>query len=226
MDFYNAYHYLEDHPIFHGRFLEGLYMEVVKVDPETRRVEDERSRNTMTEIWLEAGPYREKEEYGTHWTHDIDLDCGGATFEEAIIELARLVREKYDELYIDFSKLLKIGFEEIDIRVLKESYRDVYLSKITKYYMDGKYIENLKILLDAGVPEIFLLEMFMNSPDYFDAEITLEEMKKRVDQIEEKFDYDWSSVMEAYDKYVEGFVDSFLDMDERKWMEIFERIEW
>lgn len=28
--------------------------------------------------------------------HDVDLDCGAATLEEAIIELARLIREKYD----------------------------------------------------------------------------------------------------------------------------------
>ncbi len=37
-------------------------------------------------IWLECG---------THGHHDINLDCGGGTFEEVVAKLAALVKEKY-----------------------------------------------------------------------------------------------------------------------------------
>lgn len=101
MNFYDAYHYLEDHKIFQGRFLEGLYVEVVKVDPETNCIEDDSARNTKTQIWFEAGPYLSEHDC---WSHDYDLDCGGDTFEEAIINLSKLVHEKYgDEKIKDIS---------------------------------------------------------------------------------------------------------------------------
>lgn len=101
MNFYDAYHYLEDHKIFQGRFLEGLYVEVVKVAPETNCVEDESTKNTKTQIWFEAGPYLAESDC---WSHDYDLDCGGDTFEEAIINLSKLVHEKYgDEKIKDIS---------------------------------------------------------------------------------------------------------------------------
>lgn len=96
MDFYTAFHYLDQHPIFCGRFMQELYVEVVKVDPKTRCIENDKSRNTKTEIWFEIGPYEEFEEEGIFGTHDLDLDCGGDTFEEAIIKLAGLVHQKYD----------------------------------------------------------------------------------------------------------------------------------
>lgn len=113
--FYEAYHWLDNHPIFeesisipgqkilikHSRFQEGLYMMVVKVDIEKEEIMEEESRNTETRVWLEHGPFTiESVEVGREWrgcSHDIDLDCGGATFEEAIIELAKLVKDKYGD---------------------------------------------------------------------------------------------------------------------------------
>ena len=61
MDFYEAFHFLYEHDMFKGKFWESLYVEVVKVDPETNCVENERSRNTKTQIWLETGPYFEED---------------------------------------------------------------------------------------------------------------------------------------------------------------------
>ena len=98
MDFYESFHFLHNHRIFKGGFLESLDIEVVKVDPKTKRIEDNRSGNTRTQVWRECGPpYKEKqiESFPVCWTHDIDLDCGGDTFEEAIIRLAELVLKKY-----------------------------------------------------------------------------------------------------------------------------------
>ena len=50
------------------------------------------TKNTKVEIWLEHG------HYDVDWgacVHNIDLDCGGDTFEEAIIKLAELVKRHY-----------------------------------------------------------------------------------------------------------------------------------
>ncbi len=96
-DFYEAWRFLEDHAIFRGKKLNNsvfdncLYIMVVKVNTETRQQEDDESKNTKTEIWLESGPWKN---FGP--SHDDDLNCGGYTFEEAIIKLANLVQKHYD----------------------------------------------------------------------------------------------------------------------------------
>ena len=100
MDFYEAYHYLDNHIIFQGNFTKCLYIEVVKVNPLTKEVDDDKTKNTLTNIWIECGPYKEQYE-----THDISLDCGGDTFEEAIIKLANLVKDSYGE---DENALLEV----------------------------------------------------------------------------------------------------------------------
>lgn len=73
-----------------------------KVDP-TGRVNDDRSLNTATEVWLELGP--EEYDYPAEWYdetdrmeyHDPDLDCGGPTFDAALVELAGLVLKHYGD---------------------------------------------------------------------------------------------------------------------------------
>lgn len=126
--FYASWHYLNDHPIFwkflaqadyggrpknHVSFLktewgfDGIDMMVVLTD-ETGTINKDESLNTRTAIWLEAGKWNlfaDEHEHGSshcHW-HDIELDCGGATYEEAVIKLARLVWDRYgnDRLIAD-----------------------------------------------------------------------------------------------------------------------------
>jgi hypothetical protein len=73
---------------------------------EKGRVDKDESRNTKSAVWLELGPmqwgYNSKPEwekcraYLQH-THDIDLDCGGATFDEALVKLAKKVKKKYGD---------------------------------------------------------------------------------------------------------------------------------
>ena len=108
-EFYKAWRFLKNHPMFSPsrwdeRFLENLYPIVVKVNPETDSVDDDEEKNTKVQIWLEAGPvYINKTikgcsaKYSTQHVHDLDLDCGADTYEEAIIELARLVKERYGD---------------------------------------------------------------------------------------------------------------------------------
>lgn len=98
--FYEAFNYLKNHPIFINylndeltipKFQDCLDISVVKVNPATSSVDDNGTLNTKVEVWLEAGPYLKTGKK----SHDYDLDCGGDTFEEAIIELAKLVEKHY-----------------------------------------------------------------------------------------------------------------------------------
>lgn len=85
-DFYEAYHFLYRHEIFDGDYASCLDVLVMKVDPDTDRVEEDREKNTKTQVWFESGP---------EGCHDLGLDCGGDTYEEATIKLANLVAERY-----------------------------------------------------------------------------------------------------------------------------------
>lgn len=104
-----------------------LDISVQLVNPITRRIEDDEDRNTHTEVWLESGPIEDIRTCniccGTGFeedindrnatlipcfacshhrdtgipSHDYDLDCGGDTFEEAIMKLAKLVFQHYGD---------------------------------------------------------------------------------------------------------------------------------
>jgi len=67
------------------------------VDPNTRRVEDDHSRNTHVEWWIECGEYVDDEHHGLMPSHDYNLDCGGDTVEEAFINLKALVLKHYGD---------------------------------------------------------------------------------------------------------------------------------
>jgi|SRR4051812_37632762 hypothetical protein len=120
-DFYNSWHYLNWHPAFwkfYGRtdashaerFHEVCLAEdrgvenrievaVAKVNPATGSIdEDNPALNTKTEVWLETGkirwPANNFNEYDIYF-HDYELDCGGDTYEQAIIAMARNVHDNY-----------------------------------------------------------------------------------------------------------------------------------
>lgn len=114
-EFFEAWYFIALHPMNNGykgweMSMYDLDIHIAKVDPETRIVTDDPERNTHIEVWLEFGPYeymdskddpelyKDVKEYD-RWrrTHDPRLDCGGDTFEEAIIKLAHLVKEHYGD---------------------------------------------------------------------------------------------------------------------------------
>lgn len=97
MDFFDSFKFLSEHPIFSDAFSYCLDVDVVKVDPKTDRIEDDERRNTKTQVWLECGPAVIDVHGNAHSIHDLSLDCGGDTFETAIIQLAKLVEQKYGE---------------------------------------------------------------------------------------------------------------------------------
>lgn len=82
-----------------GQFIYNLDFDYHMVNPETRAIDDDNSKNTAMEVWLETGPAyfdNYSEQYQRNM-HDTRLDCGGATFEEALIELAGLIKKYYGD---------------------------------------------------------------------------------------------------------------------------------
>ena len=96
-------------------FPNNLDIEVVKVNPDTETIEDDDSLNTAVRVWIECIVYYDIESKGyidvksgeheesNHWkirgmpSHDFDLDTGGKSYEEAIINLAQEVYNKYGD---------------------------------------------------------------------------------------------------------------------------------
>ena len=86
-----------------SRFHECLDIRVLKVNPRTKEYDSDERRNRTVRIWLECGPYLRVSDIPREdraqlpdgvlgmTSHSIRLDCGGKTFEEAIIKLANLV---------------------------------------------------------------------------------------------------------------------------------------
>ena len=81
---YDAFWYLVE-----KEYYNGLSIEIVKVNPKTKRVDKDRSKNTLVQYWLETGLFDKEEGI---FEHDYELDDGGDTFEEAIIRLAENVK--------------------------------------------------------------------------------------------------------------------------------------
>ena len=115
MNFYEAWHWLNDHPLFTIDGIGGagggsLYVEVVRVNPDNETIEDDEWLNTATRVWLEGGPWEPEhspvpgEIYPAGWSHDYNLDCGAPTYEEAVVKFVGLVKKYYGD-YGSYSSL-------------------------------------------------------------------------------------------------------------------------
>lgn len=114
---YNAWRYLNDHPIFwkltrwptdedrglpreHARYLiddQGMDLVEIgphRVNPDDRRVSEDKALNTRLEWWAESGEWGWSDDPVNRY-HNYKLDCGGATYEEAVIAMARKVWKHY-----------------------------------------------------------------------------------------------------------------------------------
>jgi len=104
-DFYEAWHWLHEHPAFfakgrlgpkypYSRFSECLNIYVVRVDPTTRCIEDDKSRNTKTEVWLKCGAIQDPttDSIKHNFATEEDLNYGHPT-----LKLANLVVEHYGD---------------------------------------------------------------------------------------------------------------------------------
>lgn len=138
-DFYQAWHFLTHHPMFddtprdireglntdlrtYGAFKTCLDTDVVKVNPVDNRINDDPKLNTATRIWLECGRWMMPHELSDYYDreyfpqgvacNDWGLMCGGDTFEEAIVNLANKVYERYDDLIWPWDNENDPGWEE------------------------------------------------------------------------------------------------------------------
>lgn len=83
---------------------DNLDISYAKVD-DTGRINDNTSRNVNIECWLEFGEEQWTQSYRDIWfdeptlipCHDCDLDCGGATFDDALIILAKKIKKLYGD---------------------------------------------------------------------------------------------------------------------------------
>ena len=79
-------------------FQESLCIEVQKVNPENDTIEEDEKLNTKIVVWLECGsPYYDEHTKRILTYHNWDWDCGGDTFEEAIVNLANIIWEHENE---------------------------------------------------------------------------------------------------------------------------------
>jgi hypothetical protein len=88
--------------------VENLDIHYAAVD-ERGRVSNDATKNQFSECWLEFGQVvyghhhdSKKEWRGTEraykmYYHDTDLDCGAATFDDALVKLAKKVKKKYGD---------------------------------------------------------------------------------------------------------------------------------
>lgn len=77
--------------------IQSMNIDMVKVSPKTKRIEDDETQNTLVNYWIEGGPIRNVENWPIP-EHDIRLDCGADTFEEAIIKYYKLLKKYYYHL--------------------------------------------------------------------------------------------------------------------------------
>jgi hypothetical protein len=93
-------HWREWRHEFHRAIEENLSIFYTLVD-DKGEVNDDRTKNVNPECWLELGHLEWG--YMSEWDtstalmpfHDVELDCGGPTFDEALIELANLTFKHY-----------------------------------------------------------------------------------------------------------------------------------
>lgn len=88
---------VEVFPLFRHAIQTNLHIHYALVD-KRGRVNDDAVQNAIAECWLEFGPVKYEIHDGhlnpSHY-HDVKLDCGAPTFDQALVKLARLVQKHY-----------------------------------------------------------------------------------------------------------------------------------
>lgn len=104
-DFHTAYHWLENHPKFQGQMLRLIDLEIVKVNPKTLKIDDDKKKNTKLLYWIEPSVFEKLKEDNPwyidvsttkyHPIGDLDLYAEADSFEKIIIKLAKKIFKKY-----------------------------------------------------------------------------------------------------------------------------------
>lgn len=97
---HKAWVWVMQHPClqFEGVIPPSIDVSPNMVCPETKMISDDHTENTHLEWWIECGAYCIDTMFDDMVaSHDVDLDCGADTMDEAIVKLAQLVLEKYGD---------------------------------------------------------------------------------------------------------------------------------
>ncbi len=111
--------FLYQHPVVQDYEKPYFHLDIVPayVNPETRMIDDDASKNTHFEVWIEGGPPYDMSKSddgmgGCIWptpeegwneqnrymkSHDTDLDCGGDTLEEALLNFVARLKYYYND---------------------------------------------------------------------------------------------------------------------------------
>lgn len=185
-DFYEAYTFLSKHEMCKSKlYVDGklyshtinhfercLDIAVVKVNADTLEIDDNEIENVKTQVWLEFGRAfldLDKSE-SVQFEHDMRLDCGADTFEEAIIELANLV----DKYYYDNGKEKEgVKLQDIKISFSQSIAKDNKDLLLTKTDIHNQYDIHLKTI--STIIKLSTGEILPNDLEYdYDWEILIE----------------------------------------------------
>lgn len=108
-----------------------------KVNPKTKIVDKDKKKNTKVEWWVENGYsilkdsryLKDDEVLVSELCHDVKLDCGGDSYDEALINSAKLIRKNYGDYEFKDQilkltknkKTIKISFKNKDKQSIKDS---------------------------------------------------------------------------------------------------------
>lgn len=87
---YKAYWWLADN---HEWAIRNLSVSIIKFNPKTKEIDDDKKKNTKIEYWIESG-----KDWNCGREHDIRLDSHGESFDEALLHLARQVKKYYKKV--------------------------------------------------------------------------------------------------------------------------------
>ena len=96
--FVDKYYWIMDHPLNRvseiNFFQNEIDIQPQLVNPMTNEVDRDDSLNTKVEFWVEFSYFDVECEANAH---DIEFDCGGDSYEEAVEALFQLVYDKFGD---------------------------------------------------------------------------------------------------------------------------------
>lgn len=156
----NKYWWIYEHPAFLNRGGQVVEIEITPhmICKETDKIENFKPLNQTLQLWVEMMiPYYDVDECQWRHKHDMELDCGGFTWEEAIDNLYLLVLEHYGD-YTDediakkHDEIYKIKHQVVmakSRRVMPNYnwHRDIIAEEMKECYPDE--IQNIEDTINA-----------------------------------------------------------------------------
>ena len=99
MDIYDKYWWVKEHPRLDKRNvgIADIEIDIQKVNPKTKSIDDDNSLNTKIEYWIEVMTHQLDDDHQWIACHETDLDCGGDTLDDAINNLYNLTINLFGE---------------------------------------------------------------------------------------------------------------------------------